>query len=626
MKRHVLELRLLLLFIVLWAPGISSALKIDDNHYRFCVMDDAFITDADAAAADRADRLPFILDAYWYSYNGVMIDGTEDYLKSSNSTTSVKVLMSEPYDGNQRSLRHSWGKGMGSYVQDETTYIYISVDAPTGVSFNSLPSTILVGDEKSIETTLLGSYTSYSGKGYFDYSYSSSDPEILSVSSGKITAKNVGHATVTVKVYAKNRNYSGSYYIGSASAEIDVVDDLSAKAITLEPQNLNLSLGQEATVSAIITPKEAETNIIWKSSDENIVEVDNGNVKAVGKGTAKIIAETTNGLTAECAVTVSVAPAVAISDINCSWGTSRDQVAAEQDGGYFTLKQDESSIVYKKVSEDQNEVYLSYKFDKDGKLCASALSMPENKQTKRFSDEFFAQYDADISIEDGVEVKTNNSDLIAVDISTALNGGNIITLGLSYYEPMEERDDCVDLGLSVRWATTNLGAAKPTGVGDFYAFSETKTKSEYWRENYSYCNNNSNQYIFVYNNPETNICGTKYDVATKQLGEGWKMPSLAEANELISKCTWENTTIDGVEVYRVTGPNGNSIILPVVSWKKQRKEYSTTQLHLGIGECPSKGSEDTYILTAERNGKTYNGSIAQEWKAWGYNIRPVYTK
>lgn len=316
-------------------------------------MDDASITDADAAAADRAGRLPFIPSAYWYSYNGVLIDGTEDYLKNSNGTTSVKVLMSEPYDGNQRSLRHSWGKGMGSYVQDETTYIYISVDAPTGVSFNSLPSTILVGDEQSIKTTLLGSYTSYSGNGYFLYSYSSSDPEILSVSSGKITAKNVGHVTLSVKVYAKNRSYNGSYYIGSASAEIDVVNDLSAKAITLEPQNLNLSLGQEATVSAIITPKEAETNIIWKSSNENIVEVDNGNVKAVGKGTAKIIAETTNGLTAECAVTVSVAPAVAISDINCSWGTSRDQVAAEQDGGYFTLKQDESSIVYKKVSDDQ---------------------------------------------------------------------------------------------------------------------------------------------------------------------------------------------------------------------------------------------------------------------------------
>ena len=617
---------MLLFFFVLHIPSIASALKIDNTHYRYCVMDDATITDADAAAADRADRLPFIPSAYWYSYNGVKINGKETYLKNSNGTTSVNVLMSETYGGSERSLRHEWCIGMGTYAQDKTTYIYISVDAPTGVSFNDVPSTILVGDEKNIGASLCGSYTSFSGNGYFDYSYSSSDPEILSISTGKIKAKKAGKVTITVKAYAKNRNYSGSYYIGSASEDIEVVNDLSAKSILIEPKELELYLGQEADVSAIVTPKEAETDISWSSSDENIVSVDNGHIKAIGKGKADITAKTSNGLMAVCNVTVSVAPAMAISDINCFWGSTRGHVMAEQDGGYYLVHENESSLVFKKMSDEQYEVYLSYKFDKNGKLCASVLSMPENKDTKQFSDEFFAQYESEMSVEDGLEVKTDDGNLIAIDISSTLDGKNIISIGLSYYEPLEERDDCVDLGLSVRWATNNLGASKPSGVGNFYAFSEINIKSGYWRENYTYCNNKSNQYIFDYTNPTTNICGTKYDVVTDQLGDGWKMPSLAEANELINKCTWNKETIDGMQVYRVTGPNGNSIILPIIGWKKQNKDYSTIELHLGIGECPSRSSEDTYILTTEKNGQITKGSIGQEWKAWGYNIRPVYTK
>ena len=625
MKRHaLLMLKTLLFLIAINFSQVVLALKIDNNHYRYCVMDDASITDADAASADRAGRLPFFPNAYWYSYNGVMFNGTQDYLKNSNAVTSIKVLMKETYSGSNYSIRHQWGIGMGSYIQDKTTYIYISVDAPTGVAFKNVPTTMLVGDEKKIATTLLGSFTSFTGNGYFDYSYSSSDSEVLTVSSGKISAKKKGKVRINVKAYAKNRNYTGSYYIGSATQEIEVLDDLSPKSISIEPTTLDLYIGQETTLNTILTPKEAETKITWQSTDKDVISVDEGRIKAIGKGKAKVIAKTSNGLSATCEVTVSVAPEMSISDINCSWGSPREQVISNQIGGYYIVRQNDENVVFTKTTERLDEIYLAYKFDRDGKLCASTLSMPENNETKRLSDGIFAQYDSDITVEDGLEVKIDNENVIAVDISSANNGGNIITLGFSYFEPLEERDDCIDLGLSVRWATTNLGASKPTGIGGFYAFSETSTKSEYWRENYRYCNNNSNQYVFVYTNPQANICGSNYDVVSKQLGEGWRMPSLAEANELITKCSWEKVNIDGVDVVKVTGPNGNHIILPIVSWKKQNKDNNNWQLHLGIGECLSKTSESTYIITFKNSEK--KGSVSQEWKAWGYNIRPVYTK
>lgn len=630
-------LKSLFVFFALLLPSVASALKIDDTHYRFCVMDDATIKDSEAVQDKNNGRLRSN-GAYWTGFNMKASGATypvpnQFWLDCSGYITELNILMEQPIQpinsANGWSLRHSWEiNGSNGHVNYKGTSFYITIDAPTGVSLTNTPSTMLIGDEKSIGASLEGSYTSFSGNGYFDYSYSSSNSDVLAVSSsGKLTAKKDGKATITVKAYAKNRSYSGSYYIGSASKVIEVVNNLTAKAISIEPQSLDLTLGQEASITATITPKEAETEITWTSSNNDVASVENGRVKAIGKGKANITAKTSNGLTAACAVTVSVAPAMSISDVNCSWGTSREQVISSQEGGYYICQENEAIVVFTKMSENMDEIYLAYKFDKEGKLCASTLSMPENNESKHISDELLARYDSEISFENGLEVKTDDSNLIAVDISSTINGGgNIITIGFSYYEPLEERDDCVDLGLSVRWATMNLGASKPSGIGGFYAFSETSTKSEYWRENYAYCNNNSNQYIFDYTNPKTNICGTKYDVATKQLGEGWKMPSLAEANELISKCTWEKEIVDGVDVFKVTGPNGNHIILPVVSWKMQRQEYNTWQLHLGIGECSSKSSEYTYVITFDSNGQNYIGSIGEEWKAWGYNIRPVYTK
>ena len=43
----------------------------------------------------------------------------------------------------------------------------------------------------------------------------------------------------------------------------------------------------------------------------------------------------------------------------------------------------------------------------------------------------------------------------------------------------------VDLGLSVKWATCNIGAWKPEGYGNYYAWGETSSKSEYTEDNYN---------------------------------------------------------------------------------------------------------------------------------------------
>ncbi len=115
----------------------------------------------------------------------------------------------------------------------------------------------------------------------------------------------------------------------------------------------------------------------------------------------------------------------------------------------------------------------------------------------------------------------------------------------------------VDLGLSVRWATCNVGASLPSEYGDYYAWGEIETKMEYTEEN-----------SVTYGVELDDISGNpQYDVATANWGEGWRMPTKEEYRELLHECDWEWTSLDGMLGCKVTGPNGNSIFLPAAGYR-----------------------------------------------------------
>ena len=114
--------------------------------------------------------------------------------------------------------------------------------------------------------------------------------------------------------------------------------------------------------------------------------------------------------------------------------------------------------------------------------------------------------------------------------------------------------DYVDLGLSsgLKWATCNVGATTPEGYGNFYAWGETTTKTSYDLSN----SVTWGQQISDFSGNAT------YDAARANWGSTWRMPTDAEMGELKDNCTWTWTTQSGVNGYRVTGTNGNSIFLP----------------------------------------------------------------
>ena len=115
----------------------------------------------------------------------------------------------------------------------------------------------------------------------------------------------------------------------------------------------------------------------------------------------------------------------------------------------------------------------------------------------------------------------------------------------------------VDLGLSVKWATCNVGASSPEEYGDYYAWGETETKPLYDEGNSE-----------TYNEDILNIENTKRDVAHVKWRGTWRMPTRAEMKKLLSHCTWTWTTLNSVNGYKVTGKNGKSIFIPAAgSWE-----------------------------------------------------------
>ena len=110
----------------------------------------------------------------------------------------------------------------------------------------------------------------------------------------------------------------------------------------------------------------------------------------------------------------------------------------------------------------------------------------------------------------------------------------------------------VDLGLSVKWATMNVGATPSSAYGDYFAWGEVHPKSEYTGKNSRTSEKSMG-----------NISGnSQYDSARYHWGGSWRLPTKKELEELKDKCRWTWTKESGHNGYLVVGPNGNSIFLP----------------------------------------------------------------
>lgn len=122
----------------------------------------------------------------------------------------------------------------------------------------------------------------------------------------------------------------------------------------------------------------------------------------------------------------------------------------------------------------------------------------------------------------------------------------------------------VDLGLSVLWAETNVGAETASDYGNYYAWGETETKTDYDWDTYKWASDTRYKYI-KYTVDSKRTLDAEDDVATANWGVLCRMPSAIEFDELndTCNCVWKWATENGIDGYKVTSKKtGNSIFLP----------------------------------------------------------------
>ena len=187
-------------------------------------------------------------------------------------------------------------------------------------------------------------------------------------------------------------------------------------------------------------------------------------------------------------------------------------------------------------------------------------------------------------------------------------------------------DGAVDLGLSVYWATCNVGASAPEEYGDYYAWGETETKEDYSWSTYKWCNG-SYDTLTKYNTDSSygtvdnkTVLEPEDDVAHVKLGGSWRMPTDAEWTELRIQCTWTWTTQNGVNGYIVTATNGNSIFLPAAGDRDRTSLYSE-------GSCGSYWCSSLSTIgplsVLHVNFNNFEVHFYSRYRYYGFSVRPV---
>lgn len=192
----------------------------------------------------------------------------------------------------------------------------------------------------------------------------------------------------------------------------------------------------------------------------------------------------------------------------------------------------------------------------------------------------------------------------------------------------------VDLGLSVKWATCNVGADKPSEYGNYFAWGEVQPKSDYTWSTYKWCNGSSNTQTkyninSLYGTVDNKIVlDHEDDAACINLGDGWRMPTYEEWTELINNCTWtwtddyEGTGVSGrIVTSNKSGYTDKSIFLPAAGdfYDGGQRNFGTNGFYWSSLLNTDSSAYASYVFF-----NSHGFRLFRNYRYVGKTIRPVY--
>lgn len=476
-------------------------------------------------------------------------DGTNPGLVWSSSNESV-VAITNVLENTATIQGNKTGTATITAATEDGSYTdacTVTVRVPaTGITIATESLSLPIGDSFTLEASVQPSNATNQ-----NIMWSSSNTHVATVSSdGIVTATGDGTATITAKTED-----------GSFTATCEVTVTVPVTAVVITNSMLSLHEGETFTIEASVRPTYATNkNIIWSSSDPSVatvsssgatgseVLIQHGLVTAVGGGTATITATSEDGGVATiCEVTVTV-PVISVTG----------------------------------VTLDKTNLYLA----RDETSTLTATVQPDDATNKNIIWSSSNTAVAEVS-ENGLVTAINLGQTLirATTEDGRFSASCLVTV---IY-------DCVDMGDGLLWATCNVGAETPWDYGDYFAWGETEPKEDYSWATYKHMLTGKSdwKYITKYQTADGTTGALWYydgiftgdgkteldpedDAATVNWGEGWRMPTAEEWENLkdTNKFVWTWTTDyngTGVAGYTVTskapGYVGNQIFLPAAGYR-----------------------------------------------------------
>ena len=201
------------------------------------------------------------------------------------------------------------------------------------------------------------------------------------------------------------------------------------------------------------------------------------------------------------------------------------------------------------------------------------------------------------------------------------------------YCGFNNRHEYVDLGLSVKWATCNIGSEKPEGFGDYFAWGDAEKKDTYSWSSYKFANGSIDKLTKYCKDSRQGYNGYTDkkdqlelidDVANSRWGGDWRMPTWNEFQELIDNCSSEWIILNGVSGYKFTskkiGFTDRFVFLPASG---MRQKAGVTVLY---GKEGGYWSSSLYIDSCFAKGLFFdsdNHCVIKDLRCFGVSVRPV---